>query len=255
VLGDPFELARSSETYLRSGEIQERIRGVGVINHYAFKSAADFERRNRRGVLGEFSGQVIWQRAHDDGSSTSYLASLNAVEDTYLADYWRRYLRAAEAARIVPPARLPNLARGKPADQSSIGVEVRGLTAVEDAAGAVNGQITGTAQCHTAWEDRPWWEVDLGASCLVYEVRLFNRVDDPSLRQNLGAFQIETADGDGAWGVVYCNEGAATIGGADGDPLILRLAQPIVARRLRVTALGHTCLQLDQVEVYGVPVT
>jgi hypothetical protein len=257
VLGDLFDQVRGTdegERYTRSREIQHRIRDVAVINHYAFKSIADFERRFQRGLLGEFTGQAMWKRVHDDGTAKKFLESMNAVEDTYLADYWRHFLRAGEAARIVPAARLPSLARGKPADQSSIGALSRGATTAEDAAGVVNGQITGAAQCHTAQEDRPWWSVDLGASCLVYEIRLFNRVDDPSLRQRLGAFRIETAGDDDAWGVVCQNDGDTTIGGADGHPLIVRVTQPFVVRRLRVTALGHTSLQLDQVEVYGVPV-
>jgi len=252
-----MELMRGSDagvSFLKSAEIQARIRKTGLVNHYAFKSARDFERRIERGILGDFRGQLGWKHVADAGRLDATLGALNAVEDTYLADYWRRLLRAGEAARIVPKARLPNIALGKPADQSSHSEWSRGATAQEDAAGAVNGTITGDAQCHTRVEMQPWWMVDLGAPHLIYEVRVFNRVDQPAARERLGAFRVEVADATESWVPIYQHDGTRLIGGADGYPLIVRLASPATARRLRVIALGHTCLHLDQVEVYGVSI-
>ena len=255
VLGDPMELVRGSDeghTYVKSPEIQLRIRNVGFINHYAFKSARDFHRRIERGTAGDFHGQTAWQQVVDEDRANATLQAFNAVEDTYLADYWRRYLRAAQEARLVPPAQLPNVALGKPADQSSMSEWSHGKTTQEDAAGVVSGRITGDAQCHTALEPHPWWSVDLGAPHLIYEIRLFNRVNQPSMRERLGSFRIDLGGADGSWVPIYRNEGDQLIGGADGDPLILKLSKPAMASRVRVMALGQTYLHLDQVQVHGV---
>jgi capsular polysaccharide biosynthesis protein len=95
--------------------------------------------------------------------------------------------------------------------------------------------------------------VDLGALHLVYEVRLFNRVDQPGYRERLGAFRIEITDAAGLWVPIHEHDGSRPIGGADGYPLIVKLAPPVLASGLRVMALGYTCLHLDQVQVHGVP--
>jgi capsular polysaccharide biosynthesis protein len=256
VLGDPIDLVRGSDeghSYVRSAEVQLRIRNVGFVNHYAFKSAGDFHHRIERGMLGDFYGQAGWQRVIDQGQANATLQGMNAVEDTYLADYWRRYLRAAQDTRLVPTAQLPNVALGKPADQSSVSEWSRGKTTQEDAAGLVSGTITGDAQCHTALEPHPWWSVDLGTPHLIYEVRVFNRVSEPSLRERLGAFRVELAGTDDVWTPIYSNAGDRLIGGADGDTLIVKLPEPMVASRLRVMALGYTYLHLDQVQIHGVP--
>jgi hypothetical protein len=257
VLGVPMSVVVGGDdgaTYVKSGEVQARIRVTGFINHYAFKSARDFDRRIQRGTLGEFNRQLIWKHAADSGDAEATLKALSAVEDTYLADFWRRLTRDSRAGQIVAMPQLPNIAFGKQADQSSISPCSRGATTRDDAAGAINGSITGEAQCHTGLEARPWWMVDLGALHLIYEVRVFNRVDRPELSERLGAFRIDITDAAGLWVPIHEHDASRPIGGADGYPLIVRLASPVMASRLRVMALGHTCLHLDQVQVHGVPV-
>jgi hypothetical protein len=256
VLGDPMDRVMGTDagaTYVRSGETQARIRNIGFVNHYAFKSARDFDRRIDRGILGEFYNQVGWQNVARAGHAGATLHAMNAVEDTYLADFWRRLLRDSQTARIGPKPQLPNIAVGKPADQSSVLESSSGPTTQEDAAGAVNGTITGGAQFHTNLEIQPWWMVDLGSPHLIYEIRVFNRVDQPSLRERLGSFRLDLAGTDGVWTSMYDHDGSRLVGGADGYPLILRLSAPVVGTRLRLVALGLTYLHLDQFEVYGVP--
>ena len=257
VLGDAMELVNGSDegaSYVKPGEIQARIRKTAVVNHYAFKSLRDIERRTRPDGFDELDGQTSRKHLTDSDGAASSLASINVVEDTYLADYWRRFLRGCENTRIVPPSPFPNVALGKQAEQSSHSEWSNGTTTRQDAAGVVNGRITGKAQCHTSLETRPWWMVDLGAPHLIYEVRVFNRVDQPGLRQRLGAFRIEIADAAGPWVPLHEHDGRRLVGGADGYPLIVKPPAPVVASRLRVIALGHTYLHLDQVQVHGVPV-
>jgi hypothetical protein len=242
-------------TYVQFAETEGRIRRIGYVNHYAFKSARDFERRMQRGMLGDFDTHVMGRHTPDASRAEATLQALNAVEDTYLAYFWRHRLRLDRAQQIVPPPQLPNIARGKWADQSSISEWSRGATTADDAAGAINGQITGGAQCHTSLETDPWWMVDFGELHLIYEIRIFNRVDHPLVRDRLGSFRVDRADADGLWVPLHTHDGSHSVGGADGAPLILRLANPQVGVRLRLVALGHTYLHLDQVEVHGVPVT
>jgi hypothetical protein len=256
------EVAGSDDgaAYVGSAEAEGRIRRIGYVNHYAFKSTRDFERHLQRGMLGDFHTQLMWQHVADAPGAEATLQALNAVEDTYLADFWRHRLRLDQAQQIVPLPQLPNIALGKRADQSSISEWSRGATTADDAAGAINGLITGGAQCHTSLETDPWWMVDFGGPHLIYEIRIFNRVDHPSVRERLGSFRVERADADSLWAQIYTHDGSAhdgsrLVGGADGSPLILRLASPLSAVRLRLVALGHTYLHLDQVEIYGVPVT
>ncbi len=256
VLGDNMKRIAGSDggaAYLKSGEIQARIRSVGFVNHYGFKSARDFDLRVQRGTHGEFVNQLHWKQVADSGHADATLQALNAVQDTYLADFWHRLTRDGQATRIVPLPHLPNIALGKHADQSSISQWSRGTTTKDDAAGPISGDITGEAQCHTGLEEQPWWMVDLGAPHLLYEVRLFNRVDQPNFRERLGAFRIETADATGPWVTVHEDDGSHPIGGADGYPAIVKLPVPVVASRLRVMALGYTYLHLDQVQIHGVP--
>lgn len=256
VLGDNMNRIAGSDggaAYLKSGQIQARIRGVGFVNHYGVKSARDFDLRIQRGTHGEFSNQFHWKQLADSGQAEAILKALNAVEDTYLADLWHRLTRDSRARSIVPLSQLPNIALGKHADQSSISQWSRGATTAEDAAGPISGDITGEAQSHTDLEEQPWWMVDLGAPHLLYEVRLFNRVDQPNYRDRLGAFRIESADATGLWVTIHEHDGSRPIGGADGYPAIVKLPVPVVASRLRVMALGYTYLHLDQVQIHGVP--
>ena len=256
VLGDNTKRIAGSDggaAYLKSGEIQSRIRSVGFVNHYGLKSAHDFDLRIQRSSHGAFNNKLHWKQLADPGQAEAVLQALNAVEDTYLADFWHRLTRDSQARRIVPPSQLPNIALGKHADQSSISQWSRGATTSEDAAGPTSGDITGEAQCHTDLEEQPWWMVDLGAPHLLYEVRLFNRVDQPNYRDQLGAFRIETGDATGPWVTIHEDDGSRPIGGADGYPAIVKLPVPVVASRLRVMALGYTYLHLDQVQIHGVP--
>lgn len=239
--------------YVKSAETQTRIRSVAVVNHYVFRSVYDYERKMEGRIPTYSDSGMVGLGVINTVPREVRLKHLNAVEDQYLADYWDRQVRAGRASSIVPIPQLPNVALGKRADASSRAAWASGRTPQENAVGALSGRITGGAQCHTEHEVRPWWSIDLGATHLIYDIRVFNRVDEPDLRARLGAFDIEIASSAGDWTNIYTNDGSTLIGGADGNPLIIRTGAPLMLRYLRIVAHGKTYLHLDQVELYGIP--
>ena len=152
--------------------------------------------------------------------------------------------------RGAPPLpRRVNLARGKPAVQSSVCYYSFGRTPEDDAAGAVSGLLTGYYQAHTALEWQPWWAVDLQRCCLVDEVRIYNRLDEAACR-NARLSLMASNDGK-SWTTLMTREQPTPFGGLDGRPLIWRVDEPVRARYLRIQLPGQESLQLDQVQVFG----
>ena len=76
-------------------------------------------------------------------------------------------------------AQNSNIAKGKPAKQSSNGQELIG-TADKAVDGNTNGnwvQNSTNSITHTAGEKNPWWEVDLGGIFDISEITIWNRKD------------------------------------------------------------------------------
>ena len=114
--------------------------------------------------------------------------------------------------------------------------------------GAVNGARTGRYGFHTAYENEPWWMVDLGSVQPLGEAVVYNRLDNqcaPRSRTLRLAVSANGAD----WTTVY-SHGGVPFGGMDGRPLRVPLGGA-PARFVRVSLAGHAFLHLDQVEVYG----
>lgn len=95
--------------------------------------------------------------------------------------------RAAQAAKTI------NLAKGKPATQSSEGWGGAPGRAVD---GNRDGNYNANSTTHTsgaANDATPWWQVDLGAIHKVSQIKIFNRTDCCSERIN-GASVMWLAD-------------------------------------------------------------
>ena len=78
-----------------------------------------------------------------------------------------------------------NVARGKAATQSSTGYEgvaARGVDGITDGDYFKNNSVT-----HTANQDDPWWEVDLGAATPIERIVLWNRTDGGAGSRLVGA--------------------------------------------------------------------
>ncbi|NTV95287.1 MAG: discoidin domain-containing protein, partial [Thiobacillus sp.] len=136
-----------------------------------------------------------------------------------------------------------NLARGKPASQSSTSEWSRS----NDAQGAVDGVINGGYGFHTGNQANPWWQVDLGGSARIDEVRIYNRQDCCGERAR--TLQVMLSDDGRQWRTAF-RHGGTTFGGKDGNPLKVALAGA-PARYVRLQLNEANWFHLDEVEVYG----
>ncbi len=146
-----------------------------------------------------------------------------------------------------------NIALGRPTRQSSVGPFSKRLRPEQDAAGAVCGFCTGSYQFHTDFEDRPWWDVDLGGLANVQEIRLFNRLDPG--RERASNFNLHASDDGISWTETLQHRSDLLFGGLDGYPFIWNLKKALFTRFIRITLLDTTFLHLDQVVIYGLPST
>jgi hypothetical protein len=147
------------------------------------------------------------------------------------------------AAQPVAAGGCVNLARGRPASQSSTSQ----WSKANDAQGAVDGVIDGGFGFHTENQPNPWWQVDLGTSQPLAEARLYNRMDCCGDRAR--TVQAMLSDDGRAWRTVYRHKGG-NFGGKDGKPLVAPLNGES-GRYLRLQLNETTWFHLDEVEVCG----
>ena len=158
-------------------------------------------------------------------------------------------LESLQNALFKLPDPGPNIALRKPATQSSISSMSRNQDLKLDAAGAVNGLITGTFGFHTEADNPPWWMVDLEQAHILEEIWVYNCLDLDSTNQHLNIFISENRR---LWNQVLIRA-PLEFGGAFGSPLILKFSDRPIARfiRLELSEEGH--LHLDQVKIFGHP--
>jgi predicted SAM-dependent methyltransferase len=145
------------------------------------------------------------------------------------------------------PLRGKELARGKPALQSSVAEWSHESTPQADAARAVSGNFTAAYNCHTANENDPWWQVDLERLCRIREVRIHNRDSTPSVMARAGRLAIKLSADGRDWPVSFRRED----GEAAFATFTWRPAAPVNARFVRIELAGYNVLHLKQVEVFG----
>ena len=161
-----------------------------------------------------------------------------------------------------------NLARGKPARQSSTfgqayaGYGVDGVNASSQSAwGTINESrllehiVSGAARTalkrpnrfsgfHTNYEPNPWWEVDLGRTYSLERARIFN--GQPLFYQRAATLRVLLSEDSKSWRVVYDNAGKVF----GPEPLVVNLGNA-AARYVRVQLAEPNWLHLEEVEVFG----
>jgi FkbM family methyltransferase len=158
----------------------------------------------------------------------------------YLSD---RCFEAPDRVEILAPSE--NLALNRRARQSSLSK----WSHSDDAQGAVNGIRTGRYGFCTDIEDNPWWEVDLGTSKPIAEIRVYNRLEDGWGDRARTLLILLSLDGSSWWEVH--NQAGRTFGGIDGRPLRAIFDSALTARFVRLQLNERQYLHLDEVEVYG----
>ncbi len=232
-------------------EFAKRIIDHGYIAHFQIKSEEDYKRRIMRGGSANIE---YFRERFESGKYRRELAANNEVEDTYLAKLWLdhvRPLRCTRQYRYAPTPEYPNIALWCPTSQSSVSER-------ETEAGAPgwcrdhgnDGFRSGAPGFKTGREHGPWWQLDLLSRRTIREVHVHNCMRDGA-RESLPALRFEVSVDQDEWRSIYLSEAGQAFGGIDGTPLIIAPETPVKARYLRISALGETVLNLDEVEVYG----
>ncbi len=242
----------SARPFVQRHGFTEAVLSRGYIAHYQFRSEADFLRRWQR---GGFPNGEMMRQLHESGVYRAILDRNNAVYDNSLATYWWRYIAPAMRFSLQPPFRpvpFANVARLKPTLQSSIfdptGHVEPALSRVSGAAN--NGMRTGTYGFHTQFEAGPWWSVDLLWPHRVYEIHIYNRIDNDSVAGRSARLRIEASTDNAHWALLMERQSDEPFG-LDGAPLIVEMIDPPPLQYIRLSLPTMNCLHLDEVEVYG----
>ena len=131
------------------------------------------------------------------------------------------------------------------------------VTTAQDAAGGCDGVKNGRWGFHTAsGETDPWWQVDLGKTCLLDRVVVFNRTDgNTAPRTRNVRILVAGDDGDPAckdFKLVHQHDGSVFFGVVEKKPLVVSLkGKGVSARIVRLAIEGKCSFALDEVEVYA----
>jgi hypothetical protein len=185
---------------------------------------------------------------------TGYVRHIGA--DRHIPGYFVGELQDALPGRTVIPieSTLPNLARNKPATQSSLSRWSRGRTLEDDAGNAVNGDLSKAYGFHTEVEEHPWWKVDLCALASIKTVRIFNREAVEYVQLRASPLLVEISPDGIKWTSLFQTPREHLFSGfSGGTPLVWRAAAnvDVVTRFIRVSIPRRECLHLAEIEIYG----
>ncbi|MHB0956768.1 MAG: HzsA-related protein [Pirellulaceae bacterium] len=116
----------------------------------------------------------------------------------------------------------------------------------DDARGGCDGIIDGKWGFHTALEQDPWWQVDLGEPTAVGRLRLYNRCD--GFESRAAHIQVLLSSDGQDYRLAYTHDGSDFRGHPDQKPLEISL-QGQTARFIRLQLPGHLYFHLDEVVV------
>jgi len=183
----------------------------------------------------------------NERKSLVYLYLSKYVKDQDIAE---QYITLSQQHLIMQHLNLNsnNLALNKPTAQSSVfQPENYGY----DPQGACNGNKNGGFGFCTIKENQPWWQIDLQGTHQLSEIKIYNRINFEERASTLDVLLSEDALN---WELCYSNDQENLFGGIDGKPLTVDV-QHQVARFVRLQLRENEYLHLDEVEIYGIPVT
>ncbi|MEV6107907.1 glycoside hydrolase N-terminal domain-containing protein [Streptomyces sp. NPDC051940] len=166
---------------------------------------------------------------------------VQAVRGVVRTDEWRQ----SSAASV--EIRWPNLALGKPATQSTTAYGAPAPRAVD---GNTEGTFNKGSVSHTAIEDQPWWQVDLGAAQQIDQVAVWGRTD--CCAERLTDFYVLVSDEpfvSGNLAEVLAQPGVRAVRHTAQVGKPSRIAVGDSGRYVRVQLAGHNGLSLAEVQV------
>ena len=217
-------------------------------------------------LLMELGREPVYRHAwRDDTQMSDFLREIAAAAPAGLPTIMRRdndfaSLEAYQQSKTrtaspgAPPA-LPvahpvaddgNISRGKQATQSSMPPWATDTNWEKNASAALNGRVDGSRKFHTALEDNPWWQVDLGGFATIREIRIHNTTDETT--QRFKNFSLGVSIDGTTWVEIAHKQDDTPL---TGGPFIWNGPGPAWARFVRATLLGRDFLHLDQGEVFG----
>ena len=201
------------------------------------------------------------------GASAAFSDTIEIQDVERFADGVAELAQRCRVQRAVSPQRLAaeprtlsqtafvdepfgtNLARTGTATQSSTYQIDEGHN--RTAEGALSGRLTGSYQCATRCESEPWWQVELPGPCSLYEVRVFNRCDNPVAQARLTNLSVLLSQDGLDWTLAATRTGTDLVGGYHGQPYRWLAPPGTTARFVRLKVPGMTYFHVDQVEVFG----
>ncbi|MBM4088968.1 MAG: hypothetical protein FJ276_05970 [Planctomycetes bacterium] len=190
------------------------------------------------------------QAAETTGDMAPIMRSL--VEADWV-DQDRRF-QPGQSLKAVPPT---NAGGGQVAVQAAVELPPmpQHVTTAEDASGGCDGIKNGFWGFHVAsGEQDPWWQVDLGETCVLDRVVVYNRCDAASRTSGLRVL-VAGDDGDPdnrEFHQVFEHTGEVFLGFTDNKPLVVDLqGKNLRARIVRLQVPGRCSFALDEVEVYA----
>lgn len=217
-----------------------------------FAAGLSAQARNVPGALDNVGGAARWYiKRYPEAAWSLALGQYSTARAHYEQTGRRNGYAFSPLEPFAARRARPNLALEQPATQSSVSEWSRAATPEGDAAGAVDGVADDRYGFHTALEDAPWWRVDLGASCRISDIWLFNRLDQPNLAERASQLAIDIGETEAGYKEHFRLEAPTPFGGADGHPLTINFHPPAMGRYVRLRLLNRNFLHLSQVEVYG----
>ena len=99
--------------------------------------------------------------------------------------------------------------------------DVAPVTPEEDAVGACDGVKNGKWGFHTALENDPWWQIDLGEQLALDRIVIYNRCDGTAGRA--ARLAVLLSDDGRDFQQSYQHDGTVFFGQTDGKPLTVKL--------------------------------
>lgn len=202
-----------------------------------------------RYIYTEISEEPLYEGGCTFEQITEFLKSYGFKLKNMSLSYkdWGNAFYVKDSVQKLREPTTPNLALNKLTQQSSHNSSHR-----NESQSAIDGIKNGKFSFHTKKEVNPWWQVDLEEIYDVTEVRVYNRLGSAADRARTLRI-LFSSDGE-RWELVYANDESYIFGGIDGKPLIVPLeSKP--ARYVRLQLNDENYLHLDEVEVYGKPIS